>query len=186
MIPFLLVIQDEDLRNRLEEIYIKYKKDVYWVAKNILKDAHESEDVVQEAIIKISAVIEKNMDLECNKIKGLFVIIVRNLSINIYNSRKRTSNIAYNEDLEYITDDFSIEEEIIRLDEAKFIADALAKVNPTYADILTLKYYHEYSDSEISKLLNIKEGNVRARLMRARRAVKDIIEKNQKEADTLG
>lgn len=186
MIPFLMIIEDEDIRNRLEEIYIKYKKDVYWVAKNILKDGHESEDVVQEAIIKLSSYIEKNINLECNKIKGLFVIIVRNLSINIYNSRKKVFNTAFDEGIEYVSDDFSIDEEIIRLDEAKFIADALAKINPIYADILTLKYYHEYSDAEISKLLNITEGNVRARLMRARRAVKSIIEKDQKEADTLG
>lgn len=185
MIPFLMIIEDENVRNRLEQIYMKYKNEVCWIAYKILNDKYEAEDVTHEAIIKLSPYIEKNMDLECNKIKGLFVIIVRNLSINIYNSRKKTSTV-YNEGLEYITDELNIEEEIIRLDEAKFMADALTKINHLYSDILILKYYHDYSDSEISKLLNITEGNVRARLMRARRAVKNIIEKDQKEADILG
>lgn len=35
MLAFLLVIEDEVTRNKLEKIYIKYKKIAYWTAYNI-------------------------------------------------------------------------------------------------------------------------------------------------------
>lgn len=182
MIPFLLTIQDENLRNRLEEIYIRYKKDAYWIAVKILHDKFEAEDVVHEAIIKISSIIEKDEGLDCNKIKGLIVIIVRNLSINIYNRRKKIVTSTYDGSFENLADNLNLNEEIIQLEQAKLIADLLAEINPTYADIITLKYYHEYSNSEISQLLNISEGNVRTRLLRARLAIKKILEQ---EVDIL-
>lgn len=64
---------------------------------------------------------------------------------------------------------------MIRLDQTKLIAEKLEKINSDYADILTLKFYYEYSNLEISKLLNITDGNVRTRLHRAKLAIKEIL-----------
>lgn len=175
MLSFLLVIEDENVRSKLEETYINYTKDVLWIANSILKDYYEAEDVVQEAILKMSSIIEKIDVIKCNKTRGLFVIIVRNLSFNIYNRRKHMIPNPYDE-LEIVSEDLSIEEQIIRLEQGKLIADKLEEINPSYADILSLKYYYEYSNLEISKLLNITEGNVRTRLYRAKAAIKDVLE----------
>lgn len=176
MLSFLLVIDDEVTRNKLEEIYIKYKKIAYWTAYNILKDPHESEDLVQDAIIRMSSLIHKIDEVGCNKTRALFVIIVRNLSINIYNKRKNTKNTNY-EDIEIVSTDLTLDEKMINLDQTKWMLDMLTKINPTYADILSLKYYYDYSDLEISKSIGISEGNDRVRLHRARLAIKKIIEK---------
>ncbi len=176
MLSFLLVIEDEVTRNKLEKIYIKYKKIAYWTAYGILKDSHEAEDVVQDAIIRISALIHKIDEVECNKTKALFVIIIRNLSINIYNKRKNMENTYY-EDIEIVSTDLTLDEKMINLDKTKWMLDMLTKINPSYADIISLKYYYDYSDLDISKSIGISEGNVRVRLYRARLAIKQIIEK---------
>lgn len=55
MIIFTMVDNLED-RNKLEEIYIKYKKLMYYIAMDVLDDTHESEDVVQNSIIKIAKI----------------------------------------------------------------------------------------------------------------------------------
>lgn len=88
MIIFLSVIEDDHLRSLLEEVYLLYKKELLYVANDILHDYHEAEDVVQTAIIKFSDYLEKNMSPKCHKTEALIVIIVRNLSINTYNQRK--------------------------------------------------------------------------------------------------
>ena len=74
-----------------------------------------------------------------------------------------------------MSNDFSIGDEIIRLEQTKLIADSLGKLNQSYADILTLKYYYELSNIEISKLLNVTEVNVKSRLHRAKQAAKEIL-----------
>lgn len=176
LFSFLMVFEDQEVRSKLEQIYILYRKTGFWTANNILKDIYEAEDVVQEAIIKMSSKIDKIDEINCNKTRGLFVIIVRNLSINIYNRRKKISSTPYDDKLEVSSDDLSLDEHIIKLENAKLIADKLEKINSSYADILTLKYYHEYSNAEISELLNITEVNIRARLHRARLAIKEILE----------
>jgi len=178
MLLFLSVIEDKFLQSRLEEAYHLYKKDLLYVANNILHDYHEAEDVVQSAFIKFANYVDEEMDVKCHKTKALIVIIVRSLSINIYNQRKKR-NTANIEDLEDILqDDVSISPEVnvLRLDKTHEMAKNLSEINPSYADILTLKYTYGYSNTEIAGMLSISEANVRKRLSRAKEALKKIIE----------
>jgi len=99
MLLFLNVIEDRVLQSRLEEAYHLYKRDLLYIANNILHDYHEAEDVVQSAFIKFADYIDEELDVKCHKTKALIVIIVRSLSINIYNQRKKR-NTANIEDLE--------------------------------------------------------------------------------------
>lgn len=174
LLTFLSVIDSKETRSKLEQIYINYKKDAYWTAYNILKDHHRAEDVVQDAIIRMSSLIDKIEEVKCNKTRALFVIIVRNLSINIYNRRKNMESTHY-EELDVESKDLNLDEEMIRLEQVEWITTELEKINSSYLDILTLKYYYEYSNPEISKLLNIMEGNVRVRLYRAKQSIKKIL-----------
>jgi len=177
MIAFLMTIEDEETRNILEEIYKLHKKKMYYTARDILHDDYEAEDAMQEALIKVSKYIDKNMDPKCNKTLGLIVIIVRSISINIYNKRKRRKTIDIDGYENVIHDDTigNPQLNIIRLDQKQYITKKLSQIKKEYADILTLKYYYGYSNKEISDLLSIKEGNVRVRLMRAKNALHEII-----------
>ncbi|MBN2286387.1 MAG: C39 family peptidase [Tissierellales bacterium] len=58
MIAFLMVIEDESIRNKLTEVYELHNKKLIYIANNILHDKYEAEDAVQEALIKISEYIE--------------------------------------------------------------------------------------------------------------------------------
>ncbi|PKM50173.1 MAG: sigma-70 family RNA polymerase sigma factor [Firmicutes bacterium HGW-Firmicutes-7] len=177
MLIFLNVIDHEIIRNHLEKIYHYYSKDLWYIANDILNDPYEAEDVVQVALIKISDYLDEQSDVRCNKTKGLIVIIVRNLSINIYNQRKRRATINIDELDEVIQDETNVSPElnVLRLDQSRQIAKHLSKINKRYADILTLKYTYEYTDQEIAGILCISEGNVRTRLARAKKALEKVL-----------
>jgi len=64
---------------------------MYYTARDILHDDYKAEDAMQERLIKVSKYIDKNTDPKFNKTLGLIVIIVRSISINIYDKRKRRS-----------------------------------------------------------------------------------------------
>ena len=131
MLLFLSVIEDEAVRDSLEEVYHLYKREMYYIANSILKDSYEAEDVVHTAIIKFSDYIKENFDPKCHKTRALIVIIVRNLSINIYNQRKRRGalNIEGMEDV--LMDNNSIEPELtmLRLDQSHEMAKLLAEIS---------------------------------------------------------
>lgn len=169
---FLSVIENDIVKAHLEELYLMYAKELVYTSYRIIHDYHEAEDIVQTAFIKVSTYIGENTDVKCNKIRGLLVIIVRRLSYNVYNKRKKQNNISIDLMEDTICDDkiLSPETNILRLDDRKKIADMLDSINKNYMDILTLKYVYDFSDGVIAKLLDTTEGNVRTKLSRARKA----------------
>lgn len=163
-------------RDKLGELYIKYKKLMYSIAYDILNDIHEAEDVVQHAIIKIAYYIEKIDDVNSNKTKHLVITIVKNTSIDIYRRKKRNLII----DIDVLSDtlesnEIPLDDLVIRLSEAKEISEKLSELKNEYADILTLKYYHQFNNEEIADILNITNENARIRLFRARNCLKKLM-----------
>lgn len=189
MLSLFMIIEDENIHNKLEELYLLYYKEMFYVAYSILKDYHEAEDVVQNTIIKLLSRLEKIETVRCNKTRDFLVIIVRNLSINIYKLRKQRKSIPIDDLIESLPkNDISPELHILRLEQAKNVAKLLAKLDDAYADILALKYSYEYSNSEIAELINTTEGNVRVKLHRARQALKKLVleeDKKHKEYTSL-
>ncbi len=173
----MIVIDDLSIRNKLENFYIHYHKEMLYVAYSILKDFHEAEDVVQSAILKLSTKIQEIDDIHCNKTRAFVVIIVRNIALNIYNQRKRKSTVPFDliDESTLLDNEPSLDEHIIQLDLTKWTAQKLASIDPSYADVLALRYLYEYSIEEIAELLNITTGNVRVKLHRAKKALADII-----------
>lgn len=176
MITFATLKESEEGVNKLKEIYIKYKKLMYYIAIDILKDAHESEDAVQNSIIKLVNYIDRIDDINSNKTKHLIVTIVKNASIDIYRKKKKTfpsdidkfSNLIESEDI-------PLDDLVIKLGEAQKLSKKIAELKNEYADILTLRYYHEFNNKEIANILNITNGNVRIKLYRARKALKKLM-----------
>lgn len=177
MILFLMIIDDEKTRDKLEEIYIHYHKELFIVAYSILKDYHEAEDIVHNAILKLSNNIDKIFEIKCKKTRAYLVIIVRNLCYNAYNRKKGISYLDFDKtNLIPQTNKFDFEEHIARIEKHKEIAKQLAKLHKPYADILTLRFYHQLSISEIAMTLEITENNASVRINRALHALQDILE----------
>lgn len=145
MLPFLMAVEDVESRDLLEKIYRAYHKEMFYIANDILKNSHDASDVVQTSIIKLIPYIEKIDDVKCNKTKYLIVTIVKNTAIDLYR-KKCNSSLLELEVAEDIPDSISesMEEFVIRLSDAKMIAEKLAQLSPEYADVLTLKYYFEF------------------------------------------
>jgi len=175
MLFFDIVIDDDNVRKKIEQIYNLYKKLLFYTAYSILKDYHEAEDVVHMAIIKICNHLDKIEEIECNKTKAFLVILVRNIAINVYNKKRRITDI----DMERLTDledeNINPEEYMLKVENAEWIARKLASINPEYADVLVFRYTYQFTIEEIAYLLNTTEGNVRVKIHRARKALHEIM-----------
>ncbi|AUS97129.1 RNA polymerase subunit sigma-24 [Clostridium thermosuccinogenes] len=167
MLLFLATIKDENSKKKLEALYLKYKKDMFNVAYRILDDYQLAQDAVQTAFINIMDNLDKIENIYCNKTRAFVIIIVRNISINLYKKRKK--HILLEDIDDTLPDDKQmIDEMIIDADILSKISSKIRELRPDYSDIISLKYFYHYSDDEIARLLNITPGNVRVRLHRAK------------------
>jgi len=176
MLLLLMAIEDAESRDLLEKIYYAYHKEMYYIANNILNNSHDAADVVQTSVIKLIPYIEKINDVKCNKTKYLIVTIVKNTAIDLYRKKSKQPLIDL-EVTEAIPDINSqyMEDIVIRLGDAKMLAEKLAKLKSEYADVLTLKYYFEFEDVEIAEILKISITNVRVRLSRAKSHLRNLM-----------
>ncbi len=165
-------IDNEDNRSKLECLYERYSGDMFKVAYRILNDHQLAQDAVQTAFINILEKIDKIEEINCNKTRAFVVIIVRNISINVYHKRKRQKDIMLDDMGEvFAAKGETIDDTIINAEAFNQISTSIKELPPAYSDIIALKFFYGYSDKEIGVLLNITHDNVRTRLHRAKQSL---------------
>ncbi|AUS98807.1 RNA polymerase subunit sigma-24 [Clostridium thermosuccinogenes] len=175
MLPiYLAMLGGEEDKSKFETLYMTYRKLMFHVANRILNDELLAEDAVHQTFLKILENFDKLEEISCHKTKSYIVTMVRNISINLYNQRKRCTTISF-EDVEYcMTTEFTS-----AVEDLDHLARAVLKLPVIYKEVLTLKYVHDFSNEEIAKMLDVSEAVVRKRLERAKRKIKEILGKEE-------
>jgi RNA polymerase sigma-70 factor (ECF subfamily) len=160
---YLSMLDTEEQKNKFEDLYLTYRKLMFYIANKILKDDFLAEDAVHQTFIKIIEIIDKLEDVHGYKTKSYIVTMIKNQSINLYNKRKSAVTVPIEEMDHYLSDDINPQ-----LEEQDALTKAVIKLPTIYKEVLTLKYVQEFSNSEIAGILNISEAAVRKRLERAK------------------
>lgn len=170
MLIYLSLIDVEDNKFKFEKIYNTYKKTMFYVANDILKDYAQAEDAVHTSFIKIIKHLDKIDEIHCNKTKGFIVTIVKNTAIDEYRKFKREK-----EKVEKVIDSQVLKEN----KEIEAISDievAMLELPDKYKNVFSLKYAQGLNDEEIANILNIKQATVRSRISRGKDKLKEILE----------
>lgn len=149
---------------QFEQIMIKHSKSLFVIAFNYTRDKLTSEDIVQDAFIKL---YRARKDFESDEhIKNWLIRVTINLSLNALKRKKRYLLV----DNEYINNiqDSSSEEK-----KNEELYNFVCSLKDRYKDVIILYYYQGYSIKEISKILGISESGVATRLDRARKIIKE-------------
>lgn len=178
---FSIIDKNTDKKHEvLEQLFVKYNKLMYYTAYQILQDQYLAEDAVQTAFLKLEKNKFKFYSISCNKTKCFMVIIVRNIAINLYNSKKKEI-VTYDEDeLMEIPDDHLLPLDVVinneRIGEINQLLDSL---DSKYADVISMRYFSDYSIEEIASLFDISEQLVRVRLYRAKKLILEQINEGE-------
>ncbi|MPM38230.1 ECF RNA polymerase sigma factor SigW [bioreactor metagenome] len=178
MLIYLNLLNTEEEKNKFEQIYYQYKQLLFYVANKILNDEYLSEDAVHETFIKIAENISHISEDICPQTKGYIVIIVRNISLNML--KKQKSYIDIDDYSEIISDDYSLEDEVLSKHSYSLIIEEISNLPITYKDVLYLTYVEELSTKEIACLINIENEAVKKRLQRGRKILLENIRKRDK------
>lgn len=171
-------IESEADRDLVEKLYRTYCRVMLSVAGGILKDRTRAEDAVSRAFMKIIDNLQTFSFEDCNKTKGLLVIIVRNICYDMLREEK-AEKIVPIDDLEEVLPDEkeAPPEQVISEESCELVLSCLSELSPIHKDVLRLKFLYERSDEEIAALLGIAPGTVRVRLHRARKALMEAMRK---------
>ncbi|MBO5377167.1 MAG: RNA polymerase sigma factor [Ruminiclostridium sp.] len=153
-------------REQLAVYAEKYSKAVYRAAYSYVHNHADSEDITEEAFLRL---------YKCKKAfssdENVKAWLLR-VAINIAKDHLKSSWIHKREELD---------ESMKCGDENEYSLDeAMAKLKPDYRIAVYLHYYMGYSVRETAKLLGITESNVKIRLKRGRDALREILTDEQK------
>lgn len=151
---------------RLTELIGKYSHMVFRVAFSYIGNHADAEDIMQDVFVKLYD-CEKAFESE-EHIKAWLLRVTINQCKSFLKLCKKT---AYEpiEAAEHIPSPEKIEESTL--------LPVVMTLSPKLRSVLYLHYYEDYSVKELSRILGISESSVTTRLMRARRQLKKLLEK---------
>jgi RNA polymerase sigma-70 factor (ECF subfamily) len=170
-----MLTEDEAKRTKIERLYNKYRNMMFYVANNILHDEFLAEDAVQQSFVQAYNYLYKIDENNCRKTRNFFVIICRNVSINIYNQMKRRAAEELNEDM--ASGDENITEIVIGSESLERLNNIIGELKPIYQEVIFLKYSHGFSVAEIAEMKNIKPDTVQKRIERAKKQLLVLLSK---------
>ena len=178
MIPLaILTIEDDDDRAFMAQLYHRHSGLMYSVAYDYLKDHGDAQDVVNDVIVKLIDKIPLLREKESCVLRSYIVSAVKRTSINVL--RKRSRKGLFDDDaLEVLPDErAAVEADAIARASQAEIASVLARLPERERDLLRWKYFEDYPDEDIAKLLGVSKNSVRAYLTKARRHMRALLER---------
>ena len=169
---YLMMIDSEEDKRKFEIVYVKYRRLMYKIAKEILNNHSDAEDIVHDSFVKVARNMHFVGETDSKETRNLMAVITRNTAIDLYRKKKRRrERELYVERMKAPSTYERVEAE----DTSKLISEAIKQLPDSYRDVMTLRYNNHYSMKEISKLLSISETNVKQRLFRARNKLSEIL-----------
>lgn len=184
MIMMLSVLDTEKEQDKFTYIYETYKYFMWYLANEILKDAHLAEDAVQEAFFALTRHMDKIEDVKSNKTKKFLATIVKSKAIDILRKRKGKLDESFEENEEVIwlaSEDLL--EQYMKQDSYEHLLCCIRKLDEIYKVVFEYKYIHGLSDKEIASLLNVTPKTVNVRIFRARKKLQKMLKKEENRVE---
>lgn len=149
----------------------KYLNMVYRISFHYFGNREDAEDVSQDVFIKLYSC--KKQFTNDDEMKAWLIRVTSNTCHNYFRNPFRKRRLELDEmEWEKLSDSSSSEQDVIN---RKVIFDAVMSLPEHYRIVVYLFYYEEYSISQISDVLKIKETTIQTRLSRAREKLKKIL-----------
>ncbi|MDO4260845.1 MAG: RNA polymerase sigma factor [Eubacteriales bacterium] len=152
------------MKPSVEILVENYRSNLYAAAFNVCKNAQDAEDVVQDTFIQY---ISQKKDFESEQhIRAWLIRVAINKAKNKNNAFFRRNVLPLEEYMETLT---------FESEESSDLFENVMKLPEKYRIVIHLFYYEDYSVNEIADILKVSPGNVKVRLSRGRRILRDAL-----------
>lgn len=156
-----------------DEIVRKYQKKVYGLARKILGNHDDADDVAQEVFIKLY--------YSLNDFKGessLFTWIYRitvNECNNVLRKKKIKEFVQIDEIMNLLKFSQTPEQELVDKERKNLIERAMEKLPPKQRAVFVMRFFDELDYEQISKILNKPIGTLKANYFHAVKKIQRFI-----------
>lgn len=154
----------KQLSQQLERIFDRHYELMYRTAYSLTGNAADAEDIVQTIFVRLLN-RELPPDLSTTPERYLYRAAF-NLSLNTIRDKKREVLTDNMEVFDTIYDTRDVSAEDLVLDGA--LREAIAALNPAAAQVVILRYVHDYSLADIARMLGSTRSTVAVSLYRSR------------------
>jgi RNA polymerase sigma-70 factor (ECF subfamily) len=157
------------LSQEFEQIFREHSRLIYRTAHGVTGSVDDAQDILQTIFLKL---LRRDFppDLRKNP-KGYLYRAAVNLSLDVVRKRKRRVFVGEEECLTVPAPVASSTDDEIH----ERLYEAIAGLNPDTAQIVVLRYLHNYSDAAIAKMLGTSRTTIAVRLFRARARLKKLL-----------
>lgn len=173
---YMSFIDDESHRRLFEEIYINYRKQMFLVARSLLGNDSDAEDIVHDVFLKIAkkhmakiSRIENGIDLRNYLLKATKHTALDHLRKHQHERISMDTEIEMDIPDTVDMSDTAFVEKICNNVEYKRIIEAIASLKDIYREVLYYHFVMELSVPEVAKLMNCKVSTVKQRLVRGKK-----------------
>lgn len=160
-----------------EKVILRNSEMVYRLAYSLVRTRADADDIYQEVFLRY---MQKEPIFEsAEHEKAWFLRVTINCSKNFWKSPWLQRRVAM--DMEDIDETVAKNTELVygECEETSILIDIVKQLPRKYRVVIHLFYYEELSVEEIAKITKAKASTVRTRLTRARRQLKNLLNKNQ-------
>ncbi|MCX4320311.1 RNA polymerase sigma factor [Roseburia sp. 1XD42-69] len=153
------------MREPVQELIGLYQNNIYAAAFSICKNAQDAEDVVQETFIQYH--MSKNQFESQQHIRAWLIRVAINKAKNVNHTFWRKNKVPLEEYMETLA---------FETPKSQNLFETVMKLPEKYRTAIHLFYYEDYGVKEIAGILRISESNVKTRLSRGRKLLKESLQ----------
>jgi RNA polymerase sigma-70 factor, ECF subfamily len=151
-------------REALRTLYMKFGTAVFSLARRILSDSGEAEDVLQEVFVQVWREAA-SFDRRRGTVPSWLMSIARNRSIDRLRSRRRGASVRQQKEQTDVSEPPpGVDDDVAALTDAVHVRRALGDLPEVQRQALLLAYFGGNSHSEIAESLGIPIGTVKSRI----------------------
>lgn len=174
---FMALIDSVELQNKFEKIYFGHRKQMFYVAKQILQKDELAEDAVQEAFLSIAKKIEHIQDDNESMLKAYVLTIAKHAALYIQKGEQRNQYTVIDFEVPESEDGNPLESICLMAETISSLKNAIRQLPDIYQDVLMLKYVYEMDYDEIEELTHKSGATIRQQVSRGRKMLMDICKK---------
>ena len=155
------------MRSDTQVLFETYRQNVYAAAFSVCKNAADAEDILQETFLQYH---QTNKQFESEQhIRAWLLRVALNRAKDVYRQKKRRRETALEDYMETLT---------FPSPESGALFSAVMALPEHYRSVIHLFYYEDYTVAEIAKLLHLTQSNVKVRLSRGRKLLKETLKED--------